>query len=53
LEHRERFSSFYGGPNARQRLEDIRELGLGSPEMTRRLNLVDRRFFSKRPKEDA
>jgi FkbM family methyltransferase len=46
LEHRERFSSFYAGPKARERLEDIRELGLGSPEMTRRLNLVRLRFAS-------
>jgi FkbM family methyltransferase len=50
LEHRERFSSFYAGPNARERLQDIRELGLGSPEMTRRLNLVRLRFaFTNRP----
>jgi FkbM family methyltransferase len=44
LEHRERFSSFYAGPNARERLEDIRAMGLGSPEMTRRLNLVHLRI---------
>jgi FkbM family methyltransferase len=44
LEHREYYSSFYAGPNARERLEDIHALGLGSPEMTRRLDLVRRRF---------
>ena len=30
LERRERFSSFYAGPNALERLEDIHALGLGS-----------------------
>jgi FkbM family methyltransferase len=44
LENRERFSSFYAGPSARERLEDIHALGLGSPEMARRLDLVRRRF---------
>jgi FkbM family methyltransferase len=44
LEQRERFSSFYAGPNARERLEDIHALGLGSAEMARRLDLVRRRF---------
>jgi hypothetical protein len=53
LEHRERFSSFYAGPNARQRLEDIRELGLGSPEMTRRLSLVRLRFSREQPTRNA
>jgi FkbM family methyltransferase len=53
LEHRERFSSFYAGPSARQRLEDIRELGLGSPEMTRRLNLVRLRFSREHPERSA
>jgi FkbM family methyltransferase len=48
LERRERFSSFYAGPNARERLEDIHALGLGSPEMARRLELVRERF-SRRP----
>ncbi len=40
LERREHFSSFYAGPAARARLEDIQALGLGSPEMKRRLELV-------------
>jgi FkbM family methyltransferase len=40
LERRERFSSFYAGPSALQRLEDIHTLGFGSPEMGRRLELV-------------
>jgi hypothetical protein len=44
LELRERFSSFYAGPAARERLEDIHALGHGSPEMERRLDLVRRRF---------
>lgn len=53
LEHRERFSSFYAGPNARERLKDIRALGLGSPEMSRRLSLVERRFYRERLKQNA
>jgi FkbM family methyltransferase len=40
LEQRERFSSFYAGPGARDRLEAIRSLGFGSPAMERRLDLV-------------
>jgi FkbM family methyltransferase len=44
LEQRERFSSFYAGQSALERLEDIRVLGLGSQEMDRRLELVRRRF---------
>jgi FkbM family methyltransferase len=44
LERRERFSSFYAGPSARDRLEDIHALGHGSPEMQRRLELVRQRF---------
>ena len=40
LERRERFSSFYAGPSALQRLEAIHTLGFGSPEMGRRLELV-------------
>ncbi len=47
LEHRERFSSFYAGPNALERLEDIHALGLGSAEMTRRLNLVRLRITAR------
>jgi protein O-GlcNAc transferase len=53
LELREQFSSFYAGPNARERLEDIRALGFGSPEMSRRLNLVERRLYRERPKQNA
>jgi len=53
LEHRQRFSSFYAGPNARERLDDIRALGLGSPEMTRRLKLVNLRFYRDRPEQNA
>lgn len=40
LERRERFSSFYAGPIALDRLEAIHALGFGSPEMERRLELV-------------
>jgi hypothetical protein len=40
LERRERFSSFYAGPSALERLEVIQTLGFGSPEMGRRLELV-------------
>jgi protein O-GlcNAc transferase len=40
LERRERFSSFYAGPSALERLEVIHTLGFGSPEMKRRLELV-------------
>lgn len=40
LERRERFSSFYAGPSALERLEVIHSLGFGSPEMGRRLELV-------------
>jgi FkbM family methyltransferase len=40
LERRERFSSFYAGPSALERLEAIHNLGFGSPEMGRRLALV-------------
>jgi FkbM family methyltransferase len=40
LERRERFSSFYAGPSALERLELIHTLGFGSPEMGRRLELV-------------
>jgi FkbM family methyltransferase len=38
------YSSVYTGESARQRLEMIRDLGLGSDEMQRRLNLLHRRF---------
>jgi hypothetical protein len=40
LEQRERFSSFYGGAGALDRLEAIQSLGFGSPGMARRLELV-------------
>ena len=40
LERRERYSSFYAGPSALERLELIHTLGFGSPEMERRLELV-------------
>jgi FkbM family methyltransferase len=51
LERRERYSSFYAGPFARERLEDIRGLGHGSPEMERRLDLVRKRFDNRVPGE--
>jgi hypothetical protein len=38
------FSSFYTGSSTRQRLEAIRDLGFGSAEMRRRLELLERRF---------
>jgi FkbM family methyltransferase len=44
LERNSAFSSFYTGPSARQRLEAIKGLGIGSPEMARRLALVQQRF---------
>jgi FkbM family methyltransferase len=44
LELREWFSTFYAGPSARERLEDIHRFALGSPEMKRRLDLVRRRI---------
>jgi FkbM family methyltransferase len=51
LERRERFSSFYAGPAARERLEDIHALGHGSPEMERRLDLVRQRFDNRHPQQ--
>jgi FkbM family methyltransferase len=51
LERRERFSSFYAGPTARERLEDIHALGHGSPEMERRLELVRLRFDNRHSQE--
>lgn len=38
------FSSFYTGSSAQQRLEIIRDIGLGSAEMHRRLQLLQQRF---------
>ena len=46
LERSASFSSFYTGQAARQRLEAIRNLGFGSPEMARRLALVEQRFLA-------
>jgi protein O-GlcNAc transferase len=48
LEKRERFSTFYAGPGALDRLEAIHALGFGSPEMQRRLDLVRLRINSAR-----
>jgi FkbM family methyltransferase len=53
LELRERYSSFYAGPGASERLEDIHGLGLGGPEMTRRLNLVRLRISRAHAKATA
>jgi hypothetical protein len=47
LERNASFSSFYTGQSARQRLQIIRNLGFGSPEMDRRLALVEQRFFGR------
>ena len=44
LERTERFSSFFAGASGRSRLESIRELGYGSAEMDRRLQLLRKRF---------
>lgn len=44
LEKWETYSSFYTGATSRQRLRLISALGFASPEMTRRLKLVDSRF---------
>jgi protein O-GlcNAc transferase len=46
LERLAYFSSFYAGNSVRQRLEIIRDLGFGSAEMQRRLNLLQQRFGS-------
>jgi FkbM family methyltransferase len=51
LEKRERLSSFYAGPSARDRLEAIHALGFGSPEMERRLDLVRLRIDRARAKK--
>jgi FkbM family methyltransferase len=48
LEKRERLSSFYAGPSAHDRLEAIRALGFGSPEMERRLELIRLRIDQAR-----
>ncbi len=44
IERNGAYSSFYTGTSARQRLEIIRDLGFGSAEMNRRLNLIQLRF---------
>lgn len=44
LERLAHYSSFYTGISAQPRLELIRDLGFGSAEMQRRLNLLYRRF---------
>jgi FkbM family methyltransferase len=52
LEQRERFSSFYAGANALDRLEAIEGLGFGSPGMARRLELVRLCMSRARSKSD-
>ena len=44
LERNGAFSSFYTGASAKERLSIIRDLGFGSDEMNRRLNLIELRF---------
>lgn len=44
LERNSSFSSFYTGPAAKQRLRIIGSLGFGSPEMGRRLALLEQRY---------
>lgn len=41
------FSSYYSGPDARQRLGIIRDLNFGSEEMQRRLALVEQRELAR------
>lgn len=53
LEKREHYSTFYVGPTARERLEDIRALGFASPEMERRLDLVRLRIDLARQRGNA
>jgi FkbM family methyltransferase len=53
LEKREHYSTFYVGPTALQRLEDIHALGFGSPEMERRLALVRLRIDQARQRGKA
>ena len=48
LEKREHYSTFYVGPTALGRLEDIHALGFGSSEMERRLDLVRLRIDQAR-----
>jgi hypothetical protein len=44
LERNQSFSSFYSPQISRERLKIIRDLGFGSAEMKRRLDLLQRRF---------
>jgi hypothetical protein len=44
LESMSSFSSFYSGQSSRGRLELLRKIGVQSPEMTRRMKLLDMRF---------
>jgi FkbM family methyltransferase len=53
LEQREWYSTFYAGPSARARLEDIHTLGLGGPDMERRLHLVRRRIYEAQQKNPS
>ncbi len=53
LEKREHYSTFYVGPTARERLEDIHALGYASPEMERRLALVRLRIEQARQRANA
>ncbi len=52
LERRERFSSFYAGAKALDRLEAIEGLGFGSADMARRLELVRLCINRARSKND-
>ncbi len=53
LEKREYYSTFYAGPAALERLEDIQALGFGGPEMQRRLALVRQRIEDARRQAKA
>jgi hypothetical protein len=53
LEKREHYSTFYVGPTALERLENIHALGFGSPEMERRLDLVRLRIDQARQRSRA
>jgi len=47
LESMASFSSFYSGQSSRGRLELLRKIGIQSPEMSRRLGLLNARFGAK------
>lgn len=49
LELNSAFSSYYTGKSSKQRLIAIRNLGYGSEEMKRRLDLVEQRFSTVTP----